>query len=444
MSERTAIEKLSEALKLKTISHQDASEVDAKEFNKLHELLENSFPLIYKKLQKEIINDFSLLFTWSGSDPELKPAIFMAHMDVAPISPGTEGDWEHPPFEGIIDTEFIWGRGTLDCKGFLISIMEAVERLLDEGYRPERTVYLAFGHDEEVGGWEGAYNTANLLKTRDIEAEYVLDESGFIVDGEPLYVKKPIAAIGISEKGRLDLKLQVQTEGGHSAMPPRHTSIGILSTAIDKLEKKQFPSTLEGIVLQTFNYLSPEMPGSLRFVFKNKWLFGKLIKYVLSTIKTTNAMIRTTYATTIIEGGTLANVIPQKAAANVNFRLLPGDSIDSITSKVKNILKKNEVEVIKSGKSWEASPISSLNSKGFNILRTTIEELFPETLIAPFLVVGGTDSKHFTGLSDSVYRFGPLRVGKDDQERAHGTNERITIENFKECIEFYKQMIKNS
>ena len=444
MSGKAVIDKLLESLKLKTISCHDPSQVDVGEFKKFHLLLEEVFPLIHKNLKRERINDLSLLYTWEGSDTALKPAILMAHMDVAPISPGTEGDWDHPPFEGVIDEEFIWGRGTLDCKGFLFSIMEAVETLLVEEFKPNRTIYLAFGHDEEVGGWEGAHNTAQLLESQKIRAEYVLDEGGFIVDGEPLHLKKQISAIGISEKGRLDLKLQVQTEGGHSSMPPRHTSIGILSSAINQLEKKQLPATLQGIVMQTFNYLSPEMPSSFRFVFKNKWLFGKLIKYALSTIKATNGMIRTTFATTIIEGGTLPNVIPQIASANVNLRLLPGHNIDMITSKIRKKIKDPKVEVIKTGISWEASPVSSLESEGFNILKTTIEELFPETVIAPFLVVGGTDSKHFTGLSDSIYRFGPLRVGKDDQERAHGTNERITIVNFMECIEFYKKMIKNS
>ena len=440
----SAEQKLAKSLTIKTISQQDPSNVDVEQFKAFHEFLQEAFPLIHKHLTREFVNNFSLLYTWKGSVSSLKPAIFLAHIDVAPISPGTEGDWEHPPFEGIIDEKFIWGRGTLDCKGFLISIMEAVEHLLTENYKPKRTIYLGFGHDEEVGGWEGAYNIARLLKLRDVQAEYVIDEAGFIVDGEPLNVNKPIAAIGIAEKGRLNLKLQVRGDGGHSSMPPRHTTISILSSAIENLEKKQFPSRLHEIILKTFSHLSPEMPRSLRFVFKNKWLFGKLIKHTLSTIKAMNAMIRTTSAPTIIEGGTMDNVIPQKASAIVNFRMLPGDSIDYITSQVKKKIKNPRLEIIKIGRAWEASPISSIQSVGFNILKQTLEENFPETVLAPFLVIGGTDAKHYAKLSDSVYRFGPLRVGKDDQERAHGTNERIERNNFEECIQFYMAMIRNS
>ena len=439
-----AEQKLAKSLAIKTLSHQDSSNIDVEQFKIFHDFLQEEFPLIHKHLTREIVNNLSLLFTWKGSDSTLKPAIFLAHIDVVPVSPGTEGDWDHPPFAGDIDEKFIWGRGTLDCKGFLISIMEAVESLLAENYKPKRTFYLSFGHDEEVGGWEGAYNLANLLKSRDVKAEYVIDEGGYIIDGEPLNINKAIAAVGIAEKGRLNLKLQVQGEGGHSSMPPRHTTISILSSAIDRLEKKQFPSSLHEIILKTFIHLSPEMPRILRFVFKNKWLFGKLIKYTLSKIKAMNAMIRTTSAPTIIEGGTMDNVIPQKASALVNFRMLPGDSIDYVISQVKKKVKDPRVEIIKVGRAWEASTISSIQSVGFNILKQTLEEKFPNTILAPFLVIGGTDAKHYVDISDSVYRFGPLRVGKDDQERAHGTNERIERNNFEECIQFYMTMIRNS
>ena len=440
----SAEQKLAKSLKIQTISHPDPSNVDVEQFKVFHEFLQKAFPLIHIHLTREVVNNLSLLFTWKGSVSALKPAIFLAHIDVVPISPGTKEDWENPPFGGIIDENFIWGRGTLDCKGFLISIMEAVERLLAEIYKPKRTIYIGFGHDEEIGGWEGAYKIANLLKSRNVEAEYVIDEAGFIVDGEPLNINKSIAAVGIAEKGRLNLKLQVKGEGGHSSMPPRYTTISILSRAINRLEKKQFPSQLHEIILETFSHLSPEMPRSLRLVFKNKWLFGKLIKYSLSKIKAMNAMIRTTSAPTIIEGGTMDNVIPQKASAIVNFRMLPGDSIDYVLSQVKKKIKDPRVEIIKIGRSWEASPMSNIKSVGFNILKQTLVEKFPDTVLAPFLVIGGTDAKHYTKLSDSVYRFGPLRVGKDDQERAHGTNERIERNNFEECIQFYMTMIRNS
>ena len=269
---------LSRAIKFRTISHPDPVKFNPDEFKSLHQFIEESFPKLHKTLTKEVINDYGLLYTWKGSDSNLKPIMFMAHMDVVPIAPGTEEDWHYPPFAGRIAEGFIWGRGTLDDKVSLMGIMEAVEALLADGYKPRRTLYLTFGQDEEVGGQRGAFQIAKLLKSRGIRAEYILDESGAITSGVFPGVSSPVALVGIAEKGYLSLKLTVDHEGGHSSMPPKQSAIGILASAIHNLEKNQFPAKLEGPTMLLFDYVGPEMPFGMKFLIANKWLLGGLLK----------------------------------------------------------------------------------------------------------------------------------------------------------------------
>jgi len=439
-----AAENLGRALQFKTISFQDASQVDAAEFKAFHAFLEKTFPLVHKNLTKELVNNLGLLYTWKGSDASAKPIIFLAHIDVVPIAPGTMKDWTYPPFEGKVADGFIWGRGTMDCKGDLMALMEAVEALLAQGYRPRRTVYLAFGQDEEVGGDNGAGKIAALLKSRGVSAEFVNDEGGMIVDGKMLGVNKPLAMVGIAEKGYLSLELKVKTKGGHSSMPPKETAIGVLAAAIVKLEKNPFPARVAGVPEMTFKSLAPELPSAMKFAAKNVRLFSGLLKGYLAKNYITNAMIRTTIAPTIINAGTKENVLPQEARAVVNFRLLPGDSMGYVTGRVKKIINDPRVTVEPIGKANEASIISDLNSEGYKILKRTIAEVFPDTVTAPMLVLGGTDSKHFEQVSDSLFRFAPIRVGTEDQERGHGTNERVSVSNYGELIKFYTRLIRNS
>ncbi len=434
---------LSRAVQFKTISFQNSNEVDEKEFNAFNDFLEKTYPLIHRNLKKETVNDLGLLYTWNGSDPSLKPIVFLAHIDVVPIAPGTDIDWTYPPFEGRIADGFVWGRGTMDCKGFLMALMETVEALLSQGYRPTRTVYLCFGRDEEVGG-KGAQKIAAILKERGVSAEYIIDEGGLIVDGKLVGIDKELAMVGVAEKGYLTLEMKVKTKGGHSSMPPRESAIGILSAAVQKLEKNPFPAKLTGVSEMTLDKLGPEFPSYMKFAIKNRGIFEGLIKNMLSKNNVSDAMIRTTTAVTIISAGTKENVLPQEATAIVNFRLLPGDSVDYVISRVKQVISDPRVSVEALGEPKEATKISNINSKGFGILERTIKEVFPEVVISPFLVLGGTDARNYEQVSDSIFRFSPLRATQEDQERPHGTDERVSVENYLEIINFYTSMIRNS
>lgn len=438
-------ERLARAIRFKTISYQDPKKLEEKEFLGFHDFLKETFPEIHRQLQSEIISKYSLLYTWKGADPNLKPILLMAHSDVVPVAPGTDDEWTQPPFEGSIADGYIWGRGTMDDKNSLMAILEATELLLGEGYRPRRTIYFAFGHDEEVGGRGGAEKIASHLKLKGIEFEFVLDEGGFITEGVVPGVSSPAALVGIAEKGYVSIELTVEGEVGHSMMPPRNTAIGILSTAIHKLEENQFPAKIKGPTRQFLKCLVPEMSFAMKVLLTNLWLFSPLVKRVFALSPGTNAAIRNTIAATIFEGGNKENVLPRKARAIVNFRIMPGDSIENVFRHVRKTVKDGRVklntqEFIKS----EPSPVSSTDSQSFNILERTIRQVVPEALVAPFLFLATSDSRHYREITKNTYRFYPMRIGPEDTTRAHGTNERISVENFEEIVRFYIQLIRNS
>jgi carboxypeptidase PM20D1 len=369
--------------------------------------------------------------------------LLMAHLDVVPAD-AADG-WEKPPFDGTIANGFVWGRGAMDDKASVLGILEAVESLLSENYRPNRSIYIAFGQDEEIGGKNGAARIATLLKDRNVQFEYVLDEGLFVADGIVPGVSKPVALIGVAEKGFMSVQLTVESEGGHSSVPPPHTSIGILSAAINKLEENPMPARLGDPVTQMFDYLGPEMSWDKRLLFSNMWLFRPLIQNELSKSATTNASIRTTTAVTVVEGGKKDNVLPAKAMAVVNFRILPGDSIQGVMAHVKSTINDNRVQIVPYGTDIsEPSRISSINAFGFQVIQKTVGQIFRDTLVAPALLVGGTDSRHYEVVCDQIYRFVPQTYRSEDVDRLHGRNERIAIENYVQSIKFYYQLIKNS
>ena len=435
---------LSRAIRFKTISHQDHSRVEIKEFISFHDFLEKAYPLVHGRLHKEMVGTASLLYAWPGKDPAARPVVLMAHIDVVPIAPGTLDDWTHPPFEGVAADGCIWGRGTMDCKGQLIAVMEAVERLLEEGYAPRRTIYLAFGQDEEVDGYEGASRIAALLGSRGVEPELVVDEGGALAEIRIPGFERPIAAVGIAEKGYLTLELKVETRGGHSSMPPKHTAIGILARAIRRLEGNPFPVRIDATTRKSLERLLPELPTYARIALGNPRVLNLLMKLLFSRIDLVSPMVRTTTAATIFEGGTKDNVLPQEASAAVNFRILPGDSIDRVVKRVNRTIRDKRVKIRILGHATPPTGESSVDSEGFGILERTIRDISEDSVTVPYLVVGMTDARHYTSISDSVYRFCPMRVSKGDQDLAHGTDERLSIANLNEMIGFYERLLKNS
>lgn len=437
-------DRLSKAIQFKTISYQDSNQLDKNEFTGLLNYIENTYPNIHANLSREIVSDYSLLYKWTGEDEGLKPILLMSHLDVVPAESGSENIWSYPPFSGALAKGFIWGRGTLDDKGGVFGILEAVEYLIDLGFKPKRTIYLAFGHDEEVGGMNGALEIASFLKARKVELEYVLDEGGFIAGGILPGVYSPVALVGIAEKGYLSVELSVEDEPGHSSMPPDQTAIGILSAAINKLEQNQLPTNFTGPARTMFEYVGPELPFMKKMIFANLWLFGKLVEGQLQQSPTTNALIRTTTAATMFEAGEKENILPREAKAVLNFRVLPGESTQDTMSHIRKTIDDPRIVLTPSEHRTEPSFVSDIDSESFNIIQTTIHQVFTDVIVAPWLLVASTDSKHYLDISDNVYRFRPYRIGPEDMSRFHGIDERISITDYEDTVRFFVQILKNS
>ena len=321
----------------------------------------------------------------------------------------------------------------MDDKASLIALLEAVERLLEESFKPSQTIYLAFGHDEEVGGSKGAAEIAKYLKSKDVQAAMTLDEGGFLAENMVPGIDKPIAMVNLAEKGFASFNLIVKTQGGHSSQPPKENTIGMLAQAIVDLENNQLPYKLVKPIDYQLEYIGAALPFFKKLAFANPWLFEKRI------LESLNA--HTTTAATIIEGGVKNNVIPTLASATINFRILPGETIASVKQHIESSIS-DKIEVVTVGFLTNPSPVSSIDSDAYTILEKTIRSMFPNSIVVPGLVGGGTDARYFYEISDDVYRFYPIRVQPESMTRLHGIDEKISKDNYKEIIEFSYHLIK--
>jgi carboxypeptidase PM20D1 len=411
------------------------------EFRRFHAMLESSFPKLHASLKLEKIGDLSLLYTWQGTDPAALPVMLMAHQDVVPVAPGTEEKWAEPPFSGVVRDGYVWGRGAWDDKGNLMAIMEAVEMLAAQGFKPKRTVYLAFGHDEEIGGTKGAAAIGALLKQRDVRLEFVLDEGLLITEGIFKPLPKPLAWIGVAEKGYLTVDLQVAGTPGHSSMPPQQSAIGILSTALARLETEPMPASIGGVTGPMLQALAPELGPLQRITMSNLWLFSPVVMRELAKAPSSNAMLRTTTALTVVQAGEKDNVMPGLAGASVNFRLLPGDTIANVVERTQRLAGPDVKVTPRPGSAVEASPVSSATGKGYRTIERVVRELFPDTIVAPGLMIAATDTRHMQAIAKDVYRFSPVRAKPEDLSRFHGTDERLSVSNYGEMIRFFHRLL---
>jgi carboxypeptidase PM20D1 len=437
-----AAERLAGAVRIRTISPEAPVAFDGAAFDAMHAYLAEAFPRVQSALTRETVSAYSLLYTWPGRDRSLKPILLLGHLDVVPVENGTEKGWQHEPFVGRVADGYVWGRGAIDNKSTVLGTLEAVEMLLAEGFQPERTVHLAFGHDEEVGGTSGAASVAALLRSRGVELEMVIDEGGVIGDGLLPGVSGPVALVGLAEKGFATIELTTHVEGGHSSIPPRSTAVGILAAAVARLEEHQMPARLEGPSREMFERIAPRLPLPQRLLFQNLWLTTPLVLGRLEDSPTTNAMVRTTTAPTIFSAGTKDNVLPGAARATVNFRILPGDTVASVVAHVRRAISDDRVEVRLAGRfTSEPSPVSSSGSRSFAILAESIRSVLPDALVTPYLVVVATDARHYQDLSAQVFRFLPLRLRRDDLARIHGRDERIGIREYGDAILLYRTLL---
>jgi carboxypeptidase PM20D1 len=437
----SAVQHLSEAVQIATISAGDTSAIDTMAFRAFNTFIERAYPLVHKHLTKKTVNEFSFVFEWKGQHTQLAPIILMGHYDVVPVEPSTIHKWIEAPFSGMITDSCVWGRGSIDDKSGVISILEATEALLRKGVVPPRTFYLCFGHDEETGG-SGARAIVQYLEENKVRAEMVLDEGGEMTQEKIKEIKRPIAAIGVAEKGYASFGLSVQKEGGHSMMPDKETSIDILATALYKLRKESLPAKLTPAVNEFIHRISTSSDNFMnKMAASNMWLFKGVIIKKLSARPEGNAMLHTTIVPTIVESGIKDNIVPASAKAIVNCRILPGETAETVKEFIRKTIQDDRVVIEKIDK-FDSDPSTGtdIQSPAFKRVESAIYRNIPDVLPTPYLMIGATDSRYYRRISDGVVNFFPAT----DSKGYHGINERLLLTALQRGINFYMTIIEES
>ncbi|MZR64503.1 M20/M25/M40 family metallo-hydrolase [Alcanivorax sp. DP30] len=424
--------RLSTAIQHPTLTGEPAA------FERFHAFLQQAFPLSHATLRRQTFGH-SLLYHWD-SGKNCAPTLLLAHQDVVPVS--SPQSWQHAPFAGEIEAGYLWGRGTMDDKGSLMAILEAVESLLAQGLSPDCDVWLAFGHDEETGGTQGAARMAAWLLSQGLHFDMVLDEGGMVLPGETLGMESPVALIGIAEKGYISVTLRAEGGAGHSSRPPEQTAIGELARGISLLQDSPRAATLSPPTRLMLEQVAPWQPWAKRLVFANLWLFEPLVIGELASKPDTNALIRTTMAPTMLSAGVKDNVLPSSAEAVINFRLAPGDTQESLLRWLKATLPASVSASIRDGFFAEPSAISSTESAAYRRLSALAGTLPAKPVVAPFLLIAGSDARHYQALSDNVYRFMPVALEREDLARFHGANERLELAQYPVMVSFYAALMR--
>jgi len=437
--------RMGEAIRFQTISTGEPDAVRSADFQGFLDWLVATYPFANKVMSRQLIAGLTPLYRWQGSDDSLKPILLTAHYDVVPVAASGLSDWQQKPFSGAVADGFIWGRGALDDKSAVVAIMEAVEAMSAAGFTPKRTIYLSFGHDEEIGGADGAGGVAAYFKAQNIQMAWSLDEGSMILRDVISGLGQDVASINVAEKGYVTLDITASAEGGHSSLPPRDTAVSKLAKAITKLQAKPVPGGLTGASKDFFDALGPYFSLEKRVLFANQWLYRPVLESVLSGSNATDAMLRSTKAPTMLQGSNKENVLPQTAVATVNFRIHPRDSIQSLIAHTKALIDDPEIKVeIRGGWGNEPSRVSDRNGEGFKMLATTFRQVFGDLIVVPGLTVAGTDSVHYETISDDSYRINPFVFTGEDIKRLHGRNERISVQAMAQAVQFYQVLIGNA
>jgi carboxypeptidase PM20D1 len=441
VADPAAVARLAEALRLPTISARYPQPAALQAFNALHALLVTSFPSTHARLERSQPLEHSLILHWPGSDPAAAPIVLLAHQDVVPADEDSE-PWTHPAFAGVIADGYLWGRGSLDDKASLMAILEATEQLVTEGYRPERSIYLVFGHDEEVGG-RGAQAAVAWLDARGVRPGLVLDEGLTVTDGIFPGMQRRLALIGVAEKGYLNIRLRTTAAGGHASMPPADSAIARLARALATLDQAPMPRRLDGAARGMLEAMAPDQPWPQRMLFANLWLFDGLVgAQMAASSPAGHAMLRTSLVPTLIHAGDKDNVLPQQAEALLNVRPLPGDHSSSIIEHVRRVIDDPAVELQAMDPVQEASAVSRLDSAAYRLLAAQIRRHFPDAVVAPGLMIGATDARHFAPIAEHILRFQPVPTAQADLARFHGRDERIALADYALMIAFYRGLIE--
>jgi len=432
---------LAQAVRFQTVSHQDRADDQPAEWDRLHAWLQATYPAAHAAMTREVIAGHTLVYTWTGSRPDLAPVVLMAHQDVVPVTPGSEAAWTHPPFDGVVADGAVWGRGSIDDKGSLVTLFEALESVAAGGFKPVRTVIIVSGHDEEVRG-VGARAAADLLKARGIKAQFVLDEGMVVVQDHPV-TGKPTAIIGTAEKGYATLKVVAPAIGGHSSAPPPQTGVATLSRAVLAIADKPFPMKFSGPGADMLKALAPHASPIVKMAAANTWLFSPLLVKVTAKTPAGAAMLHTTIAPTMLKGSPKENVLPQDATAWINYRIAPGDSSAKVMAQAKAAVGDLPVELSWTKTPDEPSRVSSTESDAWKTL-AGLAAAESQAPVVPGLVTAGTDSRYLAPVATDVYRFQPLHLSVNDTKMIHGTDEHITVANVERMVRFYQRLIETA
>ncbi len=444
-------ERLGRAIRFRTVTittENPASDPRYAEFTGFLAFLRKEYPRAAASLAWEQLGDVALLLTWKPSvDDGLPAMLFYGHFDVVPA--GDESAWTRPPFGGQVADGFIWGRGTLDDKNIVMALMETVESLLAGGFTPARTVYIALGGDEEDAGRHGAGEIARVLAARGVRLACVFDEGSVISDRIISFITRPLAMIGVAEKGFANIEVRVAGAAGHSSMPGRGTAAGALSRALAAIEKKRFPPRLTPVVARFFAAIAPQARGGIGIALRLLRPLWFLLRGALTADSSVDALLRTTQAVTILRSGEVPNVIPDDARAIVNVRLLPGDTTEGVRARIERVARRAvprpfTPEVGFFAHATQNEPVSSarMDPALWKAVAESVLLVEPDAIIAPFLVVGTTDSHHFVAVTDAIVRFMPTLLTSQDVARLHGVDERISLENYGRMIAYYANVMR--
>ncbi|MGY2126856.1 M20/M25/M40 family metallo-hydrolase [Blastococcus sp. SYSU DS0617] len=431
--------RLAELIRIPTVSYRDRSEIDEPAFERFRARLAELYPAAHAALEREQLGDGALLYRWRGATDE-PPLVLMAHYDVVPVA---GQDWSRDPFSGLIEDGVVHGRGAIDDKGTLVAILEAVEALVTAGFTPRRDVWLSFGNDEEVAGI-GAQLAVAALTERGIRPWAVLDEGGAVVRGMFPGVPGQVAVVGLAEKGRLDVELTTSDPGGHASSPTRNGAPAQLARAILAIDRKPFPARLNDVVLGMVDAVGRHATGPLRGVFAHAGSLRPLLAAVLSRAgREANALVRTTVAVTRLEGSSAGNVLATTARAHLNIRIALGETVESTVDRLRQVIDDPRVELRVLPGGADPSPVSRVDNEAYALVAAAANAAYPDAVVAPYLMVQASDSRHFSEICDSVYRFMPFDVTREELSALHAADERISIAALHRGAGFFRHLIRS-
>lgn len=428
--------KLSEMLKIKTVTYENKDDIDFSKFQEYIDLTKKLYPLVFEKCEFEQTKEYAIKIKLKGLSSD-KPTVLMAHYDVVPVTDG----WDHDPFLGEVVDGYLYGRGAIDTKCTMACALSALEVALKNNYVPKNDLYLCFGANEEIYG-DSQVKIIEKMKKDGVHPALVFDEGGGIMSNAFPGVKKDTAFLGVVEKGMVNVKLSLNTNGGHSSTPKKNGPIIRLSKALVKLEKNPMKPQYTKTMKEMLKIMGKNANFGLKLVFANMWLFKGLVKKLLVILGAdTRALLTSTFAFTIMNGGNQSNIIPNNVEANINVRVAPFDTVEDVVKHIKKVINDDQI-IITTSDINKMYGECDFKQEGYNIIKETTIETYKDTIVAPFIMLGGTDARHYNEISNCVIRFSPIKVSNEDRKGIHGLNEKIKVETLQKGLEFYQRLLK--